>query len=285
MVLSLLVASGCAAQRPTNTPEAFRQAVTALVGPATFSAKTCGSLFDGDPNSALLAKGTSTVPASSVAGIRTRALAAGWQPQKHGGFTLALLGPDHYQIGVRVTGDSAVVRAELDRCSVRTRSSMLGNAPLPIPEPGQRQSLERAFALATPVVRELLRAAGVAARDDLFPESGSMSDADAVPPENCRTPNEGRLGVTWRAVAKAELPVSTDVAGFFARLTPIPGPDWTVAPETPRDDPQVNVVTREGVRIRVHTTRQTSGEGGASLELRVSAESACVPVTTTPAAP
>ncbi|MGW1991372.1 hypothetical protein [Embleya sp. NPDC001921] len=250
-----------------------------MVGPANFGAKTCGSIFDSDPNRAFIAHGDSTVPASSVAEIRTRAIAAGWQPQKNGRYALALLGPDHYQIGIKVEGDSAVVRAELDRCSVRTRSSMLGNSSLPIPEPAQQRSLADTFALATPVVRRLLETAGATWHDEVFPESARLADADAVLPENCLRPDDKRLGVQWRAQVEADLPGSTDLGGFFGSLRAIPGHEWIVDRDPTKDQLRLDIATRDGTRIWAHTVGQASQEGGNTFEFRLFVESPCVPVT------
>ncbi|WTX00874.1 hypothetical protein OG216_46395 (plasmid) [Streptomycetaceae bacterium NBC_01309] len=271
-----LLVVGCAQQRPTEPPAAFKQAVEGLLGSADFAAKTCASVFDTDSSAKVYAWADAEVPVNDIEDIRRKAVAAGWQPQQSSRHTLALADKEGHRIGLTARGDTATARAEHVECSVSVSSRLdRHDFDEPALEPHQRTALTGSFAAAVPLARWTLTAIGVAVdqQDTAFPADKDLDAADKAELGNCDT--QTGLGGQWETRLEGQLPPTTEVTALHDRLAA--GYPPGAATKTRIADERVwHDLVSDGAELNLFLDKRTSADGATVVEFSLTAKSACL---------
>ncbi|OLR90881.1 hypothetical protein [Actinokineospora bangkokensis] len=270
VLAGLLLAAGCAEAKQVEPPADFTDAVRALLDGATFGARTCGVVFDRDPDANVYAWADATVPAASLDALRAKAISAGWQPVRTDRYALALSGRDSRRLAATVQGDRAEVRVESVRCSAVPTDKLPDEAFHEIELTGaQRAALDPVFPATLALARGFGAAAGAQLDPAVFPAAAAQPPASWL--ALCQ--DGPAFGVRLTASVSQELPASTDVEAVHAALAATPGAGWSVDPQLTG---QRSWVTATRDRVKVSTFLDKRAGHPVEFELRVEAPG-CLP--------
>ncbi|WP_253890166.1 hypothetical protein [Actinokineospora diospyrosa] len=229
-----------------------------------FEALTCGSVFDGDPDSsvAMWADASSSVSADD---LLEKGIAAGWQPQLPvDKWSVILVGPAGIRLGLR----DGKIRAEKAKCSVGGRHQELAMPLRPDLTDSQRAALNTSFGRAARAAEKIAAAAGVQVDSAVFPASGALDGASL---STCDAPS-GR-GAQWYASTTTDLGSEADVARIkrdaIAALK-----SWKVDPRPAQAD--YFTATMDDTNLTVSLAKGANG----NVELGITATTpTCVPLS------
>ncbi|RLK60438.1 hypothetical protein [Actinokineospora cianjurensis] len=269
LAFAVLLVAGCAEAKPTSVSPQFQDAVTALVRAAggtadpSFTAMTCGSIFDGDPDASVAMWGDVDL-AASPDDLLTAAVSLGWQPQVPvDDWSVLLVGPADARVGLR----RGHLRAEKAKCSISGRHQDLTMPLRPDLTDAQRAILGPSFARATTAARKISTAANVPADEDAFPTAGTLSTAVL---HTCATPTTN--GAQWRATSKTPLTPDADLPTIKrAAIDALTG--WKIDPRPTQ--PEYFTATRDDTTLSAMMTK--SGDGVLELTLTATTTT-CAPV-------
>ncbi|MCP2301493.1 hypothetical protein [Actinokineospora globicatena] len=265
----VLLVAGCAESKPAVVSKEFQDAVTALVQEAggsanpAFSAMTCGSVFDGNPDDSVAMWADVDIDVAPES-LLTAAVSLGWQPQLPvDDWSVLLIGPAETRVGLR----RGRLRAEKAKCSIAGRHQDLAIPMHPDLTDGQRKVLSPSFARATTAARKISTAANVPVDEDAFPSTAALTTATL---STCTTPTS--RGAQWRATSRT--PLITDADLPTIKRTAIGFLDgWKIDPRP--SQPEYFTATREDTNISAMMIKSSEG----TLELTITATTpTCAPV-------